>query len=254
MDSKSNSHTQILEHWARIARTQPWILSPNHLDLWNGVFHKKPVQWRSDGFGFLGFQLNFQEQRCWDALSKKYIQDPHPLLRILAYLANGLPIQPIPARLKWIRLAHFPGLKGRTCAVSEWPELIATLKGEIASRKIDFRSILSSPRVALEWSFQEIFQRSTSFWKRALAPVKGAACSDGPGDLLWEVTVVPNVVVRVVFQEPDLDDSFMGSATIFFSGESIYFLPVEIAESVPRLVVGRCLQAAGDEKKSLSDP
>ena len=65
-----------------------------------------------------------------------------------------------------------------------------------------------------------------------------------PGDFAWETTLFPYLKMRLIFQEPDLADNFPGSTTLFFSGESIFRVPVEIAETLSTLFIGRCLQGA----------
>ncbi|MFW9917737.1 MAG: hypothetical protein ACFFGZ_19200 [Candidatus Thorarchaeota archaeon] len=240
----SNSHAKILDHWISVAQSKPWIHSTNSQDLWTGIRQNKPADWVDDKFSFLGFQFNFTNQRCWDKLRSIPVRNAYPLLRILSYVVESLEVQPVPARFKWIRLAHFPGLRARSCALSDWPEVTAILKGMVAPRKIDFSAVVNQPPLTQAWSIQDVFQHPIAFWERALGQIEASLIEEGPGDMIWEICFVPNLIVRITFQEPDLEDDFPGTATAFYSGGSIFLLPVEIAETIPTLVVGRCLQAA----------
>lgn len=244
MESASISHAQILNHWKLVAHSKPWIHSANNQDLWTGICQNRPITWVDDKFSFLGFQFNFTDQQCWDQLLSAPVRNVYPLLRILSYIVASLEVQPVSARFKWIRLAHFPGLRARSCALSDWSEVVAALKGMVAPRKIDFSAVVNQPPLTQAWSIHDVFQYSTSFWEKALRQIEASVITEEPGDLIWEASFVPNFVVRITFQAPDLEDDFPGTATAFYSGESIFFLPVEIAETIPTLMVGRCLQAA----------
>ena len=251
MSFSRSIQSRILNHWNGLLHSKPWIISTNPQELWRGVLQNNKG-WLEANSRFLGLQVNLSKHLLVDKLRmEKGIADPTSILRILAYMANGLSVQPLVEHLRWIRIGNFPGLKARTCVLSNWDEEVAVVKRQITYRKIDFSSIFSLPVVSSAWTIEEVFRHPRTFWNQALELIDSSVQHGIVGDMTWECPITSHVVLQVVFQKPDPDDSFPGSTTTFFSGESVFFLPVEIAQSLPTLVVGRCLQAAESLIESL---